>query len=110
MPVASVAARRRVKHTACVAPVVVSNVSTLIDNEHGARGVVVGSFSWTIARTKPRVPVMPDVENGRRAEDACPVVRVKLVAVPTAVPAAFPNERVPVHDSELSSLTGRKLN
>ena len=53
----------------------------------------------TTPRTTPRFDVIPELANGSRAEDDWPDVTVKLVVAPVAVPAAFRNENVPVHEA-----------
>ena len=52
----------------------------------------------TTARTNPRDPVRPDLENGSVTEPICFDVSVNVVADPIVVPAALTKVTDPVHD------------
>jgi len=80
----------------CVAPVVLSKVS----NENAsAQGTLDVRVSWIWPRISPRTPEMPALENGRLPEEIWPLVTVNVAGEPIAVPAAFKNEMVPVHEA-----------
>src|SRR5262249_19071038 len=53
----------------------------------------------TWARSVPRGAVRPELANGRLTEEVTPEAMVKLVAVPTAVPAALMKDTLPVQDA-----------
>jgi hypothetical protein len=53
----------------------------------------------TTPRIKMRTAVPPPLANGRLADAICPVARVKVAAVPIAVPAALKNAMLPVQDA-----------
>jgi hypothetical protein len=50
-------------------------------------------------RISVRVPVTPTFAKGRLTEKIAPLATVNVVAEPIAVPLAFRNETVPVHDA-----------
>jgi hypothetical protein len=77
---------------------VVSKVSRDVTKSHGTFDPEV-TVRDTTARTSVRAPVAPTRENGSVAVAICPLVTVKVVAVPMIVPAAFRNEMLPVQDA-----------
>ncbi len=84
---------------ACVAPVEESYVSSDERSSQGAAPVPVVTVSVTTARTSVRVPDAPAFENGRLTEEIWPLVTVKDVAEPMAVPPELRNPMVPVQDA-----------
>jgi hypothetical protein len=50
-------------------------------------------------RKTVRAPEVPVLVNGSVAENTCPLVTVKFVAVPIAVPLLLRNEMVPEQDA-----------
>jgi hypothetical protein len=79
----------RLGTTACIAPVLVSNVSSENTSEQGGRGDAVGGVTDTTARITVCVPVPPELANGRRAVAICPDVTVNGVALPITAPLAL---------------------
>jgi len=82
-----------------VAPLAVSNVWNENSKSHGGRGLAVDAVNVTAPRISARVPVPPELANGRRATEICPDVTVKGAALPMVAPAAFRNRIVPVQDA-----------
>jgi hypothetical protein len=76
----------------------VSYVSNEVSSEHGTPEFSV-SVRVITARITVRVPVAPTFANGRLTELITPLATVNDVAVPIAVPLAFKNEIVPVHEA-----------
>jgi hypothetical protein len=74
----------------------VSNVSSDVRKPHGVPDAVVTEMTPTIS---VRVPLAEVFAKGRVAEEISPLVTVKLVAVPIAVPPESVNEIVPVQDA-----------
>jgi len=68
-------------------------------SSQGAAPEPVVSVTVTTLRTSVRVPDAPTLENGRLAENVCPLVTVNDVAEPIAVPLEFTKPIVPVHEA-----------
>ena len=79
-------------------PVLVSYVSSVICRLHGGPefGVNVREM---VARISVRVPVAPDLPNGRLTETMASLATVNGVAEPIAVPLALRNVTEPVQDA-----------
>ena len=79
----------------------VSYVSSVACREHGAWGPVGGMVvvRAITPRTSVRVPVAPDLPNGKATEAMTPLAIVNEVGEPIAIPLAFKNEIDPVHDA-----------
>lgn len=82
----------------CVAPLLVSKVSSEIASEHGA-GLGKVRVTLRSARNSPRAPVAPELAKGKLIDEVTPEAMVKFVAAPTAVPAALIHVTEPVHDA-----------
>jgi len=55
----------------------------------------------TTVRTNPRVPMIPEAENGKMMTPTAPAASVKVVAVPMVAPAWLINVTEPVQEAAL---------
>ena len=79
-------------------PLLVSKVSSEFARAHGV-DEDDETVNWTDPTISARVPDAPALEKGRLAEKTCPLVTVKLAAVPMIVPVALVNVMVPVQEA-----------